>query len=73
MVVVLDDVHTCTFSGRRKTTTSTSGWVAFHALSLLMKKHQMGAKELQETQQGSHNVTIGYNTVWKGKEKTLKE
>jgi hypothetical protein len=38
-----------------------------------MKKHQMGAKELQETQQGSHNVTIGYNTVWKGKEKTLKE
>jgi hypothetical protein len=33
----------------------------------------MGAKELQQTLQGSHNVTIGYDTVWKGKEKALKE
>jgi hypothetical protein len=38
-----------------------------------MKKPQMGAKELQETLQGVHNVTIGYDTVLKGKEKTLKE
>ena len=38
-----------------------------------MKKPQMGAKELQDTLQGVHNVTIGYDTVWKGKEKTLKE
>jgi hypothetical protein len=48
-VAVLDDVHTCTTSGRRKSTTPTSGWVASHALPLLMKKPQMGAKELQET------------------------
>jgi hypothetical protein len=38
-----------------------------------MKKPQMGAKELQETLQWFHNVTIGYDTVWKGKEKPLKE
>jgi hypothetical protein len=38
-----------------------------------MKKPQMGAKELQDTLQGFHNVTIGYDTVWKGKEKALKE
>jgi hypothetical protein len=69
VVVVLNDVHTCTSSGRRKTTTPTSGWVAFHAKPLLMKKPHMGAKELQQTLQGSHNVTIGYDTVWKGKER----
>jgi hypothetical protein len=73
VLVVLDDVHTCTSSGRRKTTTPTCGWVAFHAKPLLMKKPQMGAKELQQTLQGSHNVTIRYDTVWKGKEKALKE
>jgi hypothetical protein len=38
-----------------------------------MKKPQMGAKELQDTLQGFHNVTIGYDTIWKGKEKALKE
>lgn len=27
VVVVLDDVHTCTSSGRRRTTTPTCGWV----------------------------------------------
>jgi hypothetical protein len=41
VVVVLDDMHTCTSSGRRKTTTPTSGWVAFHAKPLLMKKPQI--------------------------------
>lgn len=73
MVVVLHDMHTCTSSGRRKTTTPSSGWVAFHAIPLLMKKPQMGVKKLQETLQGFHNVTIGYDTVWKGKKKALKE
>jgi hypothetical protein len=72
-VAVLHDSHTCTCSGRRKTTTPSCGWVAFHALPVLMKKPHMGAKELQDTLQGVHNVTIGYNTVWKGKEKALKE
>ncbi|KAL5648200.1 hypothetical protein ACJX0J_042555 [Zea mays] len=73
VVAVLHDSHTCTSSGRRKTTTPSCGWVAFHALPLLMKKPHMCAKELQDTLQGVHNVTIGYDTVWKGKEKALKE
>jgi hypothetical protein len=72
-VVVLHDIHTCTSSCKRKTTTPSSGWVAFHAITLLMKKPRMGAKELQDTLQGFHNVTIGYDTIWKGKEKALKE
>jgi hypothetical protein len=65
VVVVLDDFHTCTSSGRRKTTIPTSGWVAFHAFPLLVKKPKMGAKELQHTLLGIHNVTIAYDTMWK--------
>jgi hypothetical protein len=56
-VVVLHDSHTCTSSGRRKTTTPSFGWVAFHALPLLMKKPQTGAKELQDTLQGVHKIS----------------
>ena len=33
----------------------------------------MGAKELQNTLQEQHNCTISYDTVWKGKEKALRE
>jgi hypothetical protein len=33
----------------------------------------MGAKELQSVLQEQHNCTIAYDTVWKGKEKALKE
>jgi hypothetical protein len=33
----------------------------------------MGAKELQTILQEQHNCTIAYDTVWKGKEKALKE
>jgi hypothetical protein len=65
VVVVLDDFRTCTSSGRRKTTIPTSGWVAFHTFPLLVKKPKMGAKELQYTLLGIHNVTIAYDTMWK--------
>jgi hypothetical protein len=72
-VTVIVDKHTCTSSGRRKTTTPTSSWVASLALSFLTKKPHMGAKELQNTLQEQHNCTISYDTVWKGKEKALRE
>jgi hypothetical protein len=66
---VLIDEQSCTFSGRRKTTTPTSYWVASLALSILQKKSFMGAKELQTTLQDTHSCQITYVTVWKGKEK----
>jgi hypothetical protein len=72
-VTVIVDRHTCTSSGRRKTTTPTSSWVASLALTILTKKPHMGAKELQNTLQEQHNCTISYDTVWKGKEKALRE
>jgi hypothetical protein len=72
-VTVIVDKHTCTSSGRRKTTTPTSSWVASLALSFLTKKPHVGAKELQNTLQEQHNCTILYDIVWKGKEKALRE
>jgi hypothetical protein len=72
-VTALTDEHTCTSSGRRKTTTPTSSWVASLALSILKKKPHMGAKKLQTTLQDKHNYTIAYDTAWKGKEKALIE
>jgi hypothetical protein len=72
-VIVLNNKHTCTSSGRRKTTTPTGAWVAARALPLLMKKPHMGAKELQTTLQDTFGCTIAYYTVWHGKEKALKE
>ena len=57
-VAVIVDQHTCTSSGRRKTTTPTSSWVASLALPILTKKPHMGAKELQNTLQEQHNCTF---------------
>jgi hypothetical protein len=54
-VIALTDEHTCTSSGRRKTATPTSAWVASLAAPILKKKQHMGAKELQTTLQDTHN------------------
>jgi hypothetical protein len=67
----LIDEHTCTSSGRRKTTTLISSWVASLALLVLPKKPQMGAKELQTTLHDTHNCQIAYEIMWKGREKVL--
>ncbi|XP_008679794.1 uncharacterized protein [Zea mays] len=73
IVTAMTDVHTCTSSGRRKTKTPTSGWVAAQALPLLKKKPTMGAKELQTALQDTYNVQIAYLTLWRGREKALAE
>jgi hypothetical protein len=72
-VTVLNDVHTCTSSSRRRTTTPSCKWVASKAVSILRKYPHMGTKELQVRLQDEHKCTIGYDTVWKGKEKALDE
>jgi hypothetical protein len=73
LVMMLNDVHTCTSSGRRRTSTPTSSWVAFKALPILMSEPNLGARKLQKRLQDKYNVTIGYDTTWKGKEKTLAD
>jgi hypothetical protein len=57
-VTVLNDVHTCTSSSRRRTTTPTSKWVASKAVDILRKNSEMGTKDLQVKLQADHNCTI---------------
>jgi hypothetical protein len=73
VVSVLNDNHECTSSGRRRTSTPTSTWVAYKVLPILMSEPDLGAKKLQKRLQEKYNVTIEYDTVWKGKEKAMSE
>jgi hypothetical protein len=52
---------------------ASQAWVADKAVPLLRKTPGMGAKQLQKKLQEDHNVTIGYDTVWRGKEKARVE
>jgi hypothetical protein len=51
-VSVLNDVHDCTSSGQRRTSTPTAAWVTDKALPILMSKPEFGAKKLQKRLQG---------------------
>jgi hypothetical protein len=73
VVSVLNDVHDCTSSGQRRTSTPTAAWVANKALPILMLEPELGAKKLQKRLQEKFNVVIGYDTVRKEKEKTMAE
>jgi hypothetical protein len=73
VVLVLNDVHDYTSSGRWRTGTPTSAWVAYKSLPNLMSELDLGAKKLQKRLQEKSNVVIGYDTVWKGKEKATAE
>jgi hypothetical protein len=48
VVSVLNDVHDCTSSGRRRTSTPTSAWVAYKTLPILMLEPELEAKKLQK-------------------------
>jgi hypothetical protein len=73
VVSVLNDVHDCRSSGRRMTSTPTTAWIADKAFPILMSESELGAKKLQKRLQEKFNVIIGYDTVWKGKEKAMAE
>jgi hypothetical protein len=48
IVTMLNDVHACISSGRRRTTTPSSNWVAYRALSILMSKSDLGVKNCKK-------------------------
>jgi hypothetical protein len=73
VVAVLNNVHDCTSSSRRKTSTPITAWVADKALPILMLEPELGAKKLQKRLQEKFNIVIGYDTIWKGKEKAMTE
>jgi hypothetical protein len=58
---------------RLSTKTPNQKWVISKAVSILRDFPKMGAKELQNKLQKDHNVTIVYDTVWRGREQALAE
>jgi hypothetical protein len=46
VISVLNDVHNCTSSGQRRTSTPTASWDANKALPILMSEPKLGAKKL---------------------------
>jgi len=72
-VTVLDPIHICSSSARRKTTTPTSAWVAAKAIHHLRKTPTMGCKDLKKTLQDEQKCEIHYDTVWKGRQIALRE
>nr|AGR45850.1 mutator-like transposase [Zea mays] len=73
MVSVLVAEHACTSSARRSTITPTSAWVASKAIDIMQKKPNMKTVELRNKLQEDFNCEIHYDTVWKGRQKALKE
>jgi hypothetical protein len=73
VALVLNDVHDCTSSGQRRTSTPTAAWVANKALPILMSDPELGAKKLQKRLQEKFNVVTRYDTVWNRKEKAMAE
>jgi hypothetical protein len=73
VVTVLNDVHDCTSSGRRMTTTPSSNWVAYRALPILMSEPDLEVKKLQKRLQEKYNVQIRYDTVWHRKENVMAD
>lgn len=43
-------------------------WVAEKAITFLKKDPNMGAKKLQQELEDKYQVTIGYSTVWAGRQ-----
>jgi hypothetical protein len=73
IVTVLHDEHTCTSNNQWRTSVPTSTWVTDKTLLIFMAEPDLEAKKLQKRLQDKYNVIIGYDTVWKCKEKALAD
>jgi hypothetical protein len=58
---------------RRHTTNPSSKWVASKSIPILKKTPDMSVREMQIKLQDNHKCIIGYDTVWDGVEKAMKE
>jgi hypothetical protein len=52
---------------------ATQGWVASKAISILQNDPTIGCKELKEKLEERYGLTLGYQTVWKGKDRAERE
>ncbi|WVZ73413.1 hypothetical protein U9M48_021722 [Paspalum notatum var. saurae] len=60
--------HFCSSTSRIKTKMASYHWVAEKAIPFLKKDQNMGAKNLQKELEEKYQVTIGYSTVWMGRQ-----
>ena len=65
--------HFCTFTGRVRIKMTSYHWVAEKAIPYLKKDPNMGAKKLQKVLEDKYQVTIGYSTVWAGRQKAAEQ
>ncbi|WVZ93499.1 hypothetical protein U9M48_039471 [Paspalum notatum var. saurae] len=56
--------HQCSSKCRLEGTMASQAWVAERAIPLLKRKHNMGAKEVQEALQDKYKININYQTVY---------
>ena len=73
-VTVLVDKHECVSSQRMQVTTPSCKWVCSKAVDILRVQPNIGTKELQTRLENDLNnkCTIGYDTVWWGKQRALE-
>ncbi|WVZ54516.1 LOW QUALITY PROTEIN: hypothetical protein U9M48_005302 [Paspalum notatum var. saurae] len=58
--------HQCSSKCRLEGTMASQAWVAERAIPLLKRKHNIGAKEVQEALQDKYKININYQTVYYG-------
>jgi hypothetical protein len=56
---------------RSNTTTPSAKWVTDKVVTILQTTPNMGTNDLQTRLEGDWKCTIGYDTVWKGREKVM--
>ena len=65
--------HTCVSSSRLTSAMASQDWVQERSKKILRKTPNIGCKDLQDTLEEDWNVTTGYHTVWKGRERAKDE
>lgn len=70
-VTELEDKHMCASTSRKKTSTASQSWVAERAAIIMKKDPDISAISLQKKLQSDHDVTISYDTVFKGRQRAI--
>ncbi|XP_066162683.1 uncharacterized protein [Oryza sativa Japonica Group] len=65
--------HICSSVNRSGEDMASSSWVCDRVIDMLREKPSLGPKELQERLERKYHITVGYDKVFKGKEKALEK
>jgi hypothetical protein len=65
--------HTCITSSQRVSTMTSQLWIAEKITPILAKKPNTTAKKLKVDLEKQYPIKVKYNTVWKAKQRAMKE